>query len=336
MRRVYNPDIPKPLIAFAGASGRLGQGWEAYSSTPTIGLYRSEPHDGSAMHDRISGFDVTDRGTVFRVVEELGGRGVRTLINSAGKVGVDPLEPERGQEDGPTFQANVIGAANVADACREAGMKLIHLSTKCVIPYDGEELYPETPILDGDPACADDAPTWYGITNARGEQEVHQRYPEGSTIVRLDNIHGAGSALLGGTARHLQNNRPFSRVSDMYSGHFTDKTAVEGLEAIEQSMHEQTPTPGNDINIYHLGARTVMSPYEVALALAHRLGASDTLVTPMTQAEYIASAQTPTNPMVLRPGKASLSFTRYEQNFGQLPTVDQELDRYLDLYRSKA
>lgn len=80
--------------------------------------------DGAAL----DAADITDRVAVSAALSR---HGATAVINAAGKTGrpnVDWCESHPVE----TWRANVVGALNVAEACREAGAYLLHLGSGCV------------------------------------------------------------------------------------------------------------------------------------------------------------------------------------------------------------
>ena len=105
--------------------------------------------------------DVTDADAVRDAV-----RGHDVVVNCAAYTAVDDAETHEGQ----AFAVNALGAANVADACRSVGARLVHLSTDYVFAGDADEPYAEDAALS--PLSA------YGRSKAAGEWAVQARCPQ--------------------------------------------------------------------------------------------------------------------------------------------------------------
>ncbi len=118
--------------------------------------------------------DITDADAVRDAV-----RGHDVVVNCAAYTAVDEAESHEGQ----AFSVNAIGAANVADACRTSGARLVHLSTDYVFAGDATEPYAEDAPLS--PLSA------YGRSKAAGEWAVQARCPQ-AWIVRTAWLYGAG------------------------------------------------------------------------------------------------------------------------------------------------
>jgi dTDP-4-dehydrorhamnose reductase len=136
-----------PDVLVTGAAGMLGRdvvaaavarGWR------TAGLVRDE-------------LDITDRAAV---AEALRARAPDVVVNCAAWTDVDGAE-EHGSD---AFAANVSGPFNLAVASREAGARLVHVSTDYV--FDGTAT---VPYLESDPIGPISA---YGRTKLAGEWAV--------------------------------------------------------------------------------------------------------------------------------------------------------------------
>jgi dTDP-4-dehydrorhamnose reductase len=121
-----------------------------------------------------SELDITDAQAVRGAV-----RGFDVVVNAAAYTAVDEAETQEAQ----AFAVNALGAANVANACRETGARLVHISTDYVFAGDASLPYAEDAPL---------APTSaYGRTKAAGEWAVQAHCPQ-SWIVRTAWLYGAG------------------------------------------------------------------------------------------------------------------------------------------------
>jgi dTDP-4-dehydrorhamnose reductase len=101
------------------------------------------------------------------------------VVNCAAYTNVDGAESHREA----AFAVNADGAHEVARACADAGVRLIHISTDYVFSGDARQPYVE-----------DDAPaprTVYGQSKLEGERRVVAALPE-AAIVRTSWLFGAG------------------------------------------------------------------------------------------------------------------------------------------------
>lgn len=119
--------------------------------------------------------DITDRGKVLSVVRDVA---PDVVINSAAYTAVDQAESDRES----AFEVNARGAAFVAEAAKEAGALIIHISTDFV--FDGNKSSPYTEEDETNPLGV------YGKSKLKGEVEV-RRLTEEHIIVRSSWIYGA-------------------------------------------------------------------------------------------------------------------------------------------------
>jgi len=223
-----------------------------------------------------AGVDITKRDTIFDAIKKFN---PDIVLNLAAKADVDGSEIDKSLGvDGEAWKLNVLGAQNVALACKEFGKKLIHVSTDFV--FDGkEEFYNE----DGLPNPVD----WYGMTKYKGEEAVK----------------GSGCNFI------------IARIAYPYRAEFEKKDFVramlsrlkEGLSIKGVTDHIMTPTFVDDIalalnslfikddrGIYHVVGSSSVSPYDAAMLIAEKFGLNQALISKTTREEYFAGkAQRP-------------------------------------------
>ena len=109
--------------------------------------------------------------------------GADAVVNATAWTDVDGAEAA----EAAAFEVNAVGAANLAVAAREAGARLVQVSTDYV--FDGRATRPyreDTPL---NPLGA------YGRTKAAGEWAVRAEHPS-SLVVRTAWLYGTGSEQL--------------------------------------------------------------------------------------------------------------------------------------------
>jgi dTDP-4-dehydrorhamnose reductase len=177
---------------------------------------------------------------------------------------------------------NAAGAANVAEACAEGGIRLVHYSTNFVFAGDNPEPYSE-----------DDEPRplgAYARSKLEGERMVLGALPS-ALILRTAGLFGVrGSAAKGGSfpermvarAREGQGLRVVAdqRLNPTFTGHL----AAASIEYVEAGMS----------GVVHAVAAGCCSFAELTRA-ALRLAAFDTPVEDVTTAELGAPAPRPLN-----------------------------------------
>jgi len=118
--------------------------------------------------------DITGQSAVNRQVS---GSGPSVVVNAAAYTAVDQAE----SEPELAFAANRDGPANLASACAEGGIPLIHISTDFV--FDGEK---KGPYLETDQVSPLNV---YGKSKAAGEVAVRERLRE-HIILRASWVYG--------------------------------------------------------------------------------------------------------------------------------------------------
>lgn len=170
-------------VLVTGGAGQLGRalsrrGTAAGHDVTALDLEHLDIRDARAVAQRVaSGFDVA--------------------INAAAYTAVDKAETERDA----AFAINETGAANLARACAEHGVRLLHVSTDYV--FDGTQT---RPYREDDPI----APLGvYGESKAAGERAVRAA---GGTVVRTSWLFEAKGPSFVHTMLRLAKERPVLRV----------------------------------------------------------------------------------------------------------------------------
>jgi len=151
-------------ILVTGSNGQVG--WEVSRRGARKGF------DSLAL-DRAT-LDITDKSAVNREVSR---SGPAVVVNAAAYTAVDQAE----SEPELAFAANRDGPANLASACAEAGIPLIHISTDFV--FGGEK---KGPYLESDQVSPVNV---YGKSKAAGETAVRERLQE-HIILRTSWVYG--------------------------------------------------------------------------------------------------------------------------------------------------
>lgn len=172
-------------------------------------------------------------------------RGVTHIINTAAFARVDPAEIEREK----AFQANAIGPETLALAAKDAGSRLIHISTDYV--FDGTL---------GRPYLEDDEPNpvnWYGHTKLEGEIRTQRAYPE-ACIVRTSWVFGGYGTqhYVYSVLKMLKEKKELSFVADQIGR----PTYAHDLADALISLMDRS-------GIYHYSNRGAISKYDLTCAI---------------------------------------------------------------------
>src|SRR5690606_3614666 len=147
----------KMKILITGKNGQLGQQ-----------LQKQTPPDITVIAHGRETLNIADKEQVFAVLKEAKPDAV---INAAAYTAVDKAETDADQANA----INAQGPEHLALACRELGIRLIHVSTDFV--FNGKQSHPYQPQDKRQPLGV------YGEGKARGEEAVEAILPE-AIIVR--------------------------------------------------------------------------------------------------------------------------------------------------------
>jgi dTDP-4-dehydrorhamnose reductase len=212
--------------------------------------------------------DVTDPDAVRDAV-----RGHDVVVNCAAYTKVDDAE----SDEGAAFAVNAVGAATVADACRQSGARLVHVSTDYVFAGDATEPYAEDAPLA--PLSA------YGRTKAAGEWAVQARCPQ-SWLVRTAWLYGAGGPNFVRTMARLADRHETLSVVDDQRGQPT--WTMDVARAIVRLVETQAP-----YGVWHATSQGEATKYDLTRELFRLLGLDPDRVRPTTSDQFPLPAPRP-------------------------------------------
>lgn len=158
-------------ILVTGCNGQLGRAIQKEYGD-TVEFIKTD----MTQMDGVYTLDISDLDAVRKCVADTK---PDVIINCAAFTNVDGCE----EREEVAFQANAIGPKNLAIVSKEAGIKLIHVSTDYVFAGDGSRPYVETDTPN--PVSA------YGRTKLSGEEFV-QEFGEKYFILRTAWLYGDG------------------------------------------------------------------------------------------------------------------------------------------------
>lgn len=243
---------------------------ERASSTPLVvlgasGLVGSRLTELTGARGMTSAdVDIRDRDGVMRALEPMAGMHV---VNCAAYTDVDGAEKQRMQKLGTVWQINVVGAQNVAEACKEHGIFMIHVSTDFVFPGTVQRPgpYKETAALPKHP----DNIGWYGWTKRMAEKVVMDVNPD-SAVVRISYPYGphsaqkpdfAGRFLIRYDKGQLVGPRDSDTMTVFGDQIITPTYIDEAVKAISKIAERRVS------GIYHVASRNGCAPHEFARQL---------------------------------------------------------------------
>ena len=223
--------------------------------------------------------DVRDRDGVRRAITDTA---PALVINAAAYTQVDKAE----SECQAAFAVNRDGPANLATACAEAAIPLLHVSTDYV--FDGRK---EGPYVESDPV----APlSVYGASKLAGEEAVRERL-EQHVILRTAWVFSAHGANFIETIVRLAGERPaLSVVDDQLGGPTPAGSIAEALLAVANAIR----AGGASWGTYHFCGAPATSWCGFARAIVDAAGpylGRRVVVRPIATADYPLPAKRPAN-----------------------------------------
>ncbi|HEX9951617.1 MAG TPA: dTDP-4-dehydrorhamnose reductase [Rubricoccaceae bacterium] len=274
------------MLLVTGADGQVGR--ELLALAGARGL--------DAVGTDVASLDITDATAVMSAVGDVFPDGV---VNAAAYTAVD-----RAEADPETAAAvNRDGAANVAKACAQFGIPLIHISTDYV--FDGTK---GAPYLPADPPTPLGV---YGRTKADGEAAVRAA-TDAHVIIRTAWVFSHhGHNFVRTMLRLARERESFGVVADQWGGPTSARAVAHACIAAAERSVAGTGTFGT---FHHAGA-PLATWFDLA-AEAVRLGATLDArvrgsVRPITTAEYPTPAA--------RPVRVELDTSAFESAFGVAP-----------------
>ena len=220
-------------ILIAGKNGQLGKQLQKQAPSGTTVI----------AHGRET-LNIADKEQVFAVLREAN---PDVVINAAAYTAVDKAESDVEL----AHAINARGPENLALACREHGIRLIHVSTDFV--FDGKQSHPYTPQNIRKPVSV------YGESKARGEEAIEAILPE-AIIVRTAWVYDREGGNFATTMLRLMNERDqLGIVADQIGTPTWAGTLARVLYTLAY-----TPEAGG---IYHCTDAGAASWYDFAVAI---------------------------------------------------------------------
>lgn len=250
--------------------------WLVTGAGGMLGLDLTEALTGHGAHVTAAlreDLDVTDLAAVRRAVPRHS-----IVINTAGWTQVDDAEDDEAE----AVLVNGLGAANVAMACAETGIPLIHMSTDYVLSGDASSPYPED--AQPEPINA------YGQSKLVGELAVLGILPRASYVVRTSWMYGQHGSCFVKTILRLARDNEYLYVVDDQRGQPTWSRALAGhLVDLGERILQGTVPPG----VYHCTSTGEATWFDLARAVFLEAGLDPSRIRPTTSARYTRPAQRP-------------------------------------------
>jgi dTDP-4-dehydrorhamnose reductase len=275
-------------VLVTGAKGQLGSDV----------LKRLAKNKIKALGTDIDSLDITDKAAVDSYIKSFDPDAV---IHCAAWTAVDKAQehPEKCR------QINVLGTSYIAGACKEAGAKMIYISTDYV--FNGKGVKPFQTHDKPDPV------NYYGLTKYQGEQEVI-KYLSDYFIIRISWVFGLNGPNFVKTMLNLaQTKNTLSVISDQIGS----PTSTYDLAKLISNM-----VTTNKFGIYHATNEGFTSWYDFACAIFKQAGIKIN-INPVPSSHFPTIAKRPLNS---RLSKESLD----NAGFNRLPSWQNALARYID------
>ncbi|GIH09629.1 NAD(P)-dependent oxidoreductase [Rhizocola hellebori] len=220
-----------------------------------------------------AGLDISDPQQVRDAV-----LGHDVVVNAAAWTDVDGSETQ----EAAATAINGGAVQGLADACRQTGAILIHLSTDYV--FDGQATSP----------YREDAPTKpvnaYGRSKLAGEQAVLATLPETGYVVRTSWLYGANGRNFVQTMLDLASKREtLSVVNDQHGQPtWTKALAAQIAELAASARQRQAPA-----GVYHGTAGGQTTWFELAVQAFRHAGLDPARLTPVSSNEFVRPAARP-------------------------------------------
>ena len=224
-------------------------------------------------------------------------------INCAAYTAVDKAETDKES----AFRINGEAPGWLANACRNNGTRLIHISTDYVFPGSSA-----TPLKENDSTGPVNV---YGASKLEGERRALEQYPDGTLIIRTSWVYSEFGNNFVKTMIRLMTDRPTLNVVDDQIGSPT--YAADLAAAILHIVDSTRFIPG----IYHYSNEGRISWYEFAMAIRDKIGSPCT-VNPIPTSGFPTPAT--------RPHYSLLDKSLIRQTYGvSIPNWEPSLDTCL-------
>lgn len=282
-------------VLITGGGGLLATNWACYaraSSNVTLGT-----HKHAVKVDGVNAINISLESEA-EVLNAIKSTGAQLVIHTAGYTNVDECELQ------PDLANNINCelAANVAAACRQADIKLVHISTDHL--FSGLNPY-ETELSVSSPINA------YAISKLNAEKKVIQSNPD-ALIIRT-NFFGWGHPRRNSFSDWIYYSLEKNQQIKLFDDVFFTPILIDTLAAQVTALLNR-----NASGIFNVVSDERISKYEFGLRLADAFGFPKDLIS----AGSINNLALP----AMRPKDMSLSNAKLKQFLGvQSISIDEQL-----------
>ena len=182
----------------------------------------------------------------------------QALIHLAAYTDVNGAFAQTDDKDGPAWKVNVVGTKNIADACAERGLYLIHVSTAYV--FDGNKPAPYTEL---------DAPKpieWYVLTKYESEKAVQVSGAK-AVILRIDQPFSREASPKVDTLWRIITGLRNGNLYPQFTNHYFGPTYIEDfIKVLDFCLRQQIT------GVYHASSGESWSDFDFASLVKTTLG----------------------------------------------------------------
>ncbi|MDO5561928.1 MAG: NAD(P)-dependent oxidoreductase [bacterium] len=195
--------------------------------------------------------DITNEENLRQKLTE--NRDALAVVHLAAFTNVSAAHEQQGDKNGPAYQVNVVGTRNLARACADLDLYLVHISTAYVFNGDKPSLYFE-----------DDVPSpieWYGETKALAEKEVLASGAR-SVILRIDQPFSAEKFAKVDTVHRIIDGLNNQSLYPQFANHYFGPTYIEDFSKVIEFFIRTQKT-----GLFHATSGEKWSDYDFAVAI---------------------------------------------------------------------
>ena len=228
------------------------------------------------LHHEVVGMDqdeidITSAGDCANAIDKTA---PQIIINAAAYTNVDGCETAKKE----CFAVNAKAVKNIADACRNKNIRIVHFSTDYVFNGSGSAPYKE------DDNC--DPINTYGASKLLGEQYL-QTLAQNYIIIRTAWLYGANGKNFVRTILEKAKTTPKLTVVDDQIG---SPTSTKDLAAAVDHLIEISAQ-----GIFHVTNRGSCSWYQFAVKILQEAAIDDVEVSPIKSDQLVRAAKRPAN-----------------------------------------
>ena len=220
---------------------------------------------------RSTGVDITKKEIVLETIKN---SSASIVLHMAAKTNVDGCEADKQfGENGEAWKINVLGTANIVEACEKTGKKLVYISTDMVFPGDKPlgETYSEEEMPN--------PKNWYATTKYQAERLVSAAQTP-TLIIRIAYPYRANfekKEYVRVFIDLLKNQKAIKVVED----HYFTPTFIDDIPLALDLLLKT-----NQTGIFHVAGKEAVSPFIVAQKIAEMFNFDSSLITKTTREEY--------------------------------------------------